>query len=115
MSLPYSNVSRCIQKSGQDASVIDSENELRAVSALLMGPADGFRLSLTHKLTKTRGERFRTPLNIERALDTRDALAKALYSKLFSWLVQRVNSIIDKQKKVMSVAVLDIFGFEVLC
>jgi myosin-15 len=99
-------------RSGQDASVVDSENELQAVSALLMVPSDSFRLSLTHKLTETRGERFRTPLNIERALDTRDALAKALYSKLFSWLVQRVNSIIDRQKKVTSIAVLDIFGFE---
>eukprot|EP00118_Oscarella_pearsei_P012382 m.90917 g.90917 ORF g.90917 m.90917 type:complete len:2332 (+) comp36671_c0_seq1:91-7086(+) len=99
-------------ENGQDASLIQNDDELRAVSALLMGPADGFRLSLTHKLTETRGERFRSPFSIEQALDTRDALAKALYSKLFLWLVRRVNSIVDKVKKEMSVAILDIFGFE---
>lgn len=44
----------------------------------------------------------------------RDAIAKALYSRLFTWLVERINNIIcrtiDKQN---SIAILDIFGFEV--
>ena len=46
----------------------------------------------------------------------RDALCKALYSRLFSWLVLRINDSIqvpgghDKRK---SMGVLDIYGFEV--
>lgn len=43
----------------------------------------------------------------------RDAIAKALYSSLFSWLVQRVNSIVFKGPRKTSIAILDIFGFEV--
>ena len=46
----------------------------------------------------------------------RDALCKALYSRLFSWLVLRINDSIqvpaggnDKRK---SMGVLDIYGFE---
>lgn len=45
----------------------------------------------------------------------RDAIAKALYSRLFSWLVQRINKIICKEvEKKNAIAILDIFGFEVL-
>ena len=45
----------------------------------------------------------------------RDAIAKALYSRLFIWLVERVNLIIcrSEREKTSSLAVLDIFGFEV--
>uniref|UniRef100_A0A8B9EA45 Myosin IB n=1 Tax=Anser cygnoides TaxID=8845 RepID=A0A8B9EA45_ANSCY len=41
----------------------------------------------------------------------RDALAKNLYSRLFSWLVTRINESIKVLKKVMGV--LDIYGFEI--
>ena len=43
----------------------------------------------------------------------RDALAKVLYVRLFSWLVKWINEIINKAKQHSSIAVLDIFGFEV--
>jgi myosin-1 len=49
------------------------------------------------------------------AVYARDALCKAIYSRLFSWLVQRINDSIkvktEQTKKVMGV--LDIYGFEV--
>uniref|UniRef100_S4RNG6 Myosin motor domain-containing protein n=1 Tax=Petromyzon marinus TaxID=7757 RepID=S4RNG6_PETMA len=43
----------------------------------------------------------------------RDALCKNMYSRLFSWVVSRINKSIKKhtQKKVMGV--LDIYGFEI--
>ena len=43
----------------------------------------------------------------------RDALAKEIYTQLFGWLISKVNNIIFKSKMQMSIAVLDIFGFEV--
>ncbi|CAF1673457.1 unnamed protein product, partial [Didymodactylos carnosus] len=43
----------------------------------------------------------------------RDAIAKALYSTLFSWLVARINQIVRANINVEnSIAILDIFGFE---
>lgn len=43
---------------------------------------DEFGENLTNKMQVTRGERIVTPLNLDQALDTRDALAKALYSNM---------------------------------
>lgn len=52
-------------------------------------------------------------MNIDQALDARDAFAKALYSSLFSWLVARVNHIVYKgTKQTAAISILDIFGFE---
>ncbi len=49
-------------------------------------------------------------------LDARDAISKALYSSLFTWLVSRLNKIISgktSRKPVKSIiSILDIFGFE---
>ena len=42
-----------------------------------------------------------------------DALAKAIYSKLFDWLVQKINTSIGQdEKSELKIGVLDIYGFE---
>ena len=43
----------------------------------------------------------------------RDALAKAIHSRLFDFLVQSVNNAIRKDHEVLSIGVLDIYGFEI--
>ena len=67
-------------------------------------------------------ENITNPLNIDQALDARDAIAKSLYTSLFTWLVNRVNKIMlgksaaikkAHKKTIFSViSILDIFGFE---
>ena len=53
-------------------------------------------------------------LSYSQALSMRDALARALYSQLFTWLVHRVNKAINPTlHQHESIALLDIFGFEV--
>ena len=40
-------------------------------------------------------------------------MAKAIYSSLFDWLVNRINaSISDSRKALSSISILDIYGFE---
>mmetsp|Transcript_9650 Transcript_9650/g.18159 ORF Transcript_9650/g.18159 Transcript_9650/m.18159 type:complete len:1426 (-) Transcript_9650:410-4687(-) len=57
---------------------------------------------------------YQIPLNLEKCLDSRDALAKHLYSLLFDWLVDRVNQSMENPTEAKcSIGVLDIFGFEV--
>lgn len=43
----------------------------------------------------------------------RDALAKALHSRLFDYLVQSVNVAIRKDYVEFNIGVLDIYGFEI--
>lgn len=49
----------------------------------------------------------------EAAVDARDAVAKAVYGRLFSWIVKRVNRhIAASDRRFAFIGVLDIFGFE---
>ncbi|KAM8920932.1 unconventional myosin-Ie-like isoform 2-T2 [Pelodytes ibericus] len=52
-------------------------------------------------------------LNVEQACFTRDALSKALYARLFDYLVEAVNKAIRKEKEEYNIGVLDIYGFEI--
>ena len=61
----------------------------------------------------TRDDVVTVPLNLEQARDSRDALAKSIYGKLFSWLVERCNDkLVDDDAASAFVGILDIFGFE---
>lgn len=54
------------------------------------------------------------PLTIAQALGTRDSIARTLYSQLFAWLVHKINKNINPTThQHRSIAVLDMFGFEV--
>lgn len=53
----------------------------------------------------------RVPLKVYEANYARDALAKALYSKLFDYIVERINQSIPFQASSYYIGVLDIAGF----
>ena len=97
---------------GQEGVEVGSDAEIRWVSHLLQLPLDGVFKAMTVRTTEARNERMFSPLNIDQALDARDAISKSLYSRLFSWLVQRVNLMIYKGSRKTTLAILDIFGFE---
>jgi myosin heavy subunit len=57
-------------------------------------------------------------VSVEMAKFNRDTFAKFLYSKMFDWIVDRVNIAIKKplvggKAKYTSIGLLDIFGFEI--
>jgi hypothetical protein len=43
----------------------------------------------------------------------RNALAKALYARMFDWIVEAVNVQLAKQSTSLCLGVLDIYGFEI--
>lgn len=47
------------------------------------------------------------------AVANRDALSKAIYAKLFDWLVIRLNQALVSKQPDLNIGVLDIYGFEV--
>ncbi|XP_063737479.1 unconventional myosin-Ie isoform X2 [Eleginops maclovinus] len=52
-------------------------------------------------------------LNVEQACYTRDALSKALHSRVFDFLVESINKAMVKDHKDYNIGVLDIYGFEI--
>jgi len=44
---------------------------------------------------------------------SRDALAKGIFSRIFDWLVAKVNSTMEISSKGKSIGILDIYGFEI--
>lgn len=60
-----------------------------------------------------RSESITVTLNVEQATYTRDALSKALYARMFDFLVESINKAMQKPYEEFSIGVLDIYGFEI--
>uniref|UniRef100_A0A9J7XU62 Myosin VAb n=1 Tax=Cyprinus carpio carpio TaxID=630221 RepID=A0A9J7XU62_CYPCA len=68
---------------------------------------------LCHKKLKTATEILNKPVTRLEATNGRDALAKHIYAKIFSWIVSQVNKALSTSSKPHSfIGVLDIYGFE---
>jgi Myosin head (motor domain) len=57
------------------------------------------------------------PQDVGGAEYSRDALAKALYSRLFDWIVEKVNLALgfSQNSDALMIGVLDIYGTSTLC
>ena len=99
-----------------DKSVVENEQFLQFPAYLFEISPDLLREKMTSRIMQSVGRRgsvTEMQLNVEQAMYTRDALAKAIYSRLFDWLVESVNKAIVKKKQEFSIGVLDIYGFEI--
>ncbi|XP_053328005.1 unconventional myosin-XV [Spea bombifrons] len=96
----------------QEVASVVSASEIRVVSELLQISHEGLQKSITFKVTETMREKIFTPLTVDSAVDARDAIAKILYSLLFSWLTDRINKLVSPTQDALSIAILDIYGFE---
>jgi len=82
-------------------------------------PTDALEGALTSRTVKDSskfGKDVSTPLSVEQATYSRDALAKAVYDRLFSYIVRKINENIffrDQSNRAV-IGVLDIYGFEIL-
>ncbi|XP_019445659.1 PREDICTED: myosin-12-like isoform X1 [Lupinus angustifolius] len=86
---------------------------LRIVAELLMCDEKLLQDSLCQRVIVTPDGKITKPLDPEAAALSRDALAKTVYSKLFDWIVDKINSSIGQDSNAVSIiGVLDIYGFE---
>ncbi|NXQ29526.1 MYO1A protein, partial [Alaudala cheleensis] len=134
-------LSSSFQASGMEACSITEPQELREICQLIGLDPSTLEQALCSRTVKARDETVLTTLTVPQGYYGRDALAKNIYSRLFDWLVNRINASIqvssrgsqshsrtldphtglntplspqvksDEQRKVMGV--LDIYGFEI--
>ncbi|XP_041056650.1 unconventional myosin-Ib isoform X2 [Carcharodon carcharias] len=100
---------------GLDESRIQDKNELKEICELLGQDQAVLERAFSFRTVEAKQEKVSTTLNVAQAYYARDALAKNLYNRLFTWLVNRINESIKAQTKVRKkvMGVLDIYGFEI--
>uniref|UniRef100_K3WAW2 Myosin motor domain-containing protein n=1 Tax=Globisporangium ultimum (strain ATCC 200006 / CBS 805.95 / DAOM BR144) TaxID=431595 RepID=K3WAW2_GLOUD len=90
-----------------------------AAATLLTVDANQLEKALSVRKIRAGTDFVSVKLSAEQANNARDALAKALYGRLFDWMVGKVNEFLkmdDSQKAkggMHFIGILDIFGFEV--
>jgi myosin-5 len=90
-----------------------SNYHLKTAAELFMCDEQALEDSLCKRVIVTRGETITKCLDQESAALSRDALAKTVYSRLFDWIVNKINDSIgqDPDSEYL-IGVLDIYGFE---
>lgn len=100
---------------------INSADELAKLSDIFGLDEVIITQTLTTRNVTIMGEAFVKPVTVETAKGRRDAFAKAIYARVFDWLVRFMNDATSAQKnyagatsdhKYSHVGLLDIFGFE---
>ncbi|KAM1743039.1 hypothetical protein ACFX12_012967 [Malus domestica] len=91
----------------------NSRFHLKTAAELFMCDEQSLEDSLCKRVMVTRDETIKKSLDPDSAAISRDALAKIVYSRLFDWLVNKINNTIgqDPDSKYL-IGVLDIYGFE---
>ncbi|XP_074311049.1 myosin-2-like [Silene latifolia] len=102
--------------------ITDNENHIEVVAdealttaASLIGCTEqDLSLALSTRRIQAGKDSIAKGLTLQQATDTRDALAKFIYARLFDWLVEKINVSLEvgKSRTGRSISILDIYGFE---
>ncbi|KAJ8680107.1 hypothetical protein QAD02_015894 [Eretmocerus hayati] len=98
---------------------IKSDKALNDAAHLLSVSPNELNAALTQRIIAAGGEVMQKTHTLVEAEYGRDALAKAVYDRLFTWIVSRINSTINVTSNNISkryrtlIGVLDIYGFEI--
>ncbi|XP_051232589.1 unconventional myosin-VIIa [Dicentrarchus labrax] len=100
-----------------EACNINTSSHFNMACQLLEVAPKALEKCLTKRSFMTARESVTKALTSVQAVDGRDAFVKAIYGRLFLWVVDKINAAIYKQpedpKEVrQSIGLLDIFGFE---
>jgi myosin heavy subunit len=99
---------------GGDATKLADADATATAAAVLGVNAEQLSAALLVRTITVRGQTTRIPLSPQEARDGADALAKALYDRLFKWLVKTMNEKLSANlaRSQNYIGILDIFGFE---
>jgi len=107
-----------IEFDNDDAAEIVSDASVLSTTCDQLGVDEGaLELALTRQILVIQGEETERKLRLEQAEDVRDAAAKAIYKRAFSWIIVQCNeqtqdSSLRRLPTDCAMGILDIFGFE---
>uniref|UniRef100_A0A672H0V2 Unconventional myosin-Id n=1 Tax=Salarias fasciatus TaxID=181472 RepID=A0A672H0V2_SALFA len=103
-----------------DTTLIENVKLVSVLRDLLSSSEDGVEKALLYRTVATGRDVIEKQHTEQEASYGRDALAKAMYERLFCWIVGRINDIIEVKNydarvhgKNTVIGVLDIYGFEI--
>lgn len=103
-----------------DEAKVKNQTELSYITSLLSVDQGELERALCSRVVAAKGEVVEKGHTVEQAQYGRDALAKAVYDRMFTSLVQCINEAIEvKRSSVVAtgrqtvIGVLDIYGFEI--
>uniref|UniRef100_A0A8C0NMP7 Myosin IH n=1 Tax=Canis lupus familiaris TaxID=9615 RepID=A0A8C0NMP7_CANLF len=105
----------CFEENDQGCATIPDIHEIKWIAKLLGVQPSILLEALTHRKIEAKTEEVICPLTLELSVYARDAMAKAVYGRTFTWLVNKINSsLVNKDFTGKTViGLLDIYGFEV--
>ncbi|XP_030384214.1 unconventional myosin ID [Scaptodrosophila lebanonensis] len=103
----------------EDELVISNKKHLQSTAKLLQVTESELSTALTQRVIAAGGTVMQKDHNATQAEYGKDALAKAIYDRLFTWIISRINrAILFRGSKTQArfntvIGVLDIYGFEI--
>ena len=112
--LQVGNVKFVTSESNSDATKIVNDGALSNLSTLMGATEVDLEKALTHRTVEANKESFDVPLTAVEAASNRDSWSKDLYSRIFCWLVDKINAATASSDDSDGgwIGLLDIFGFE---
>merc|ERR1711962_63963 len=108
------------EDNGESIATISRMTEVNNIANLLQVSTEDLKQALLTRVIAAGGQVMQKPHTLNAAETSRESFSKAIYDRLFTWIVGHVNSAIDpaltesdRIQKNTVIGVLDIYGFEV--
>jgi len=101
------------EPNGVTGSKVADKFALEQAAEFLKVSPDDLEQVLTYRTISTNTDSATVPLNPEAARVACDSLAMGVYSRLFTYLVEKVNKALEGETAGKTIGILDIYGFEV--